>query len=98
MRIPLRLEADNIISYQSNIDGSRNIAGHELPAANIRPGNVDELLHNDRWMLLANDSRSKVAVVIVQQNNRYSLAAHHFDIHNVSNRASADVIALCPRM
>ena len=57
---------------------------------------MDELLHNDRWVLLANHSRSKVEVVIVQHDNRYSLTAHNFGIDSVSNRAIGDIVTILP--
>ena len=45
--IALRLKSDNVIANQATVDVVGDIAGQEVPAAYIGPGNVNKLLHHN---------------------------------------------------
>src|SRR5579859_735480 len=96
MSIAFRLEADDVVADQPVINGLRHVAGQELPAANIGPGNVYELLHDDGRVLLANHGGRKVKVIVMQHHHRRSLTSINLSTYCIGYGAVGDTIAIFP--
>src|SRR5229473_68256 len=73
-----------------------NIAGQEVPAANIGPGNMDELLHDNRRMVLADHVRCKVEMVVMQHHDGGAIFSFNLCDYSVSNGPVGNVVTVRP--
>src|SRR5690242_13981448 len=96
MRVAFRLEANDVVADQPVINGLRHVAWQELPAANIGPGNVNELLHDDGRVLLTNHGGSQIEMIVVQHYNWRSLTSLNLGTYRVSDGAIGDTVAIFP--
>ena len=73
-----------------------NVAGQEMPAADIGPGDVDELLHDHGGVIFTDHLRCQVEMVIMQHDNSGALLTFDFYIYGIGDSAVSDTVAICP--
>src|SRR5437764_2801040 len=67
-----------------------------MPAANVRPGDVNELMNNHLWMTLANHLSCQIEMVVMQHDDDRTIFAFDLGVHRFSYGRISDCVPVHP--
>src|SRR6266571_4111544 len=94
--VALRLETNNVVAGQTTINSLGDIAGQKMPAAHIRPGDVNKLLYDDQGMAFANHRCGQVELVVMEHDDNAAALTINLSVYRVGNSLVCYAVTICP--
>src|SRR6266852_3997348 len=94
--VALRLETNNVVASQTTVNSLGDIAGQEMPAAHIGPGDVNKLLYDDQWMAFANHRCGQVELVVMEHDDNAAVLTINLSVYRVGNSLVCYAVTICP--